>query len=338
MKIIINKRAIGDGENILIIAEVGINHLGNSNLCFKMVDAAIDSGADCVKIQTINEEESYMRDTNSYLMFKNTNLNLERLIEIKNYVENKGKFFFTTPGDVSSLELVEKVNLPIIKISSGLMTNLPLIQEVCKIKKPLIISTGMGYENEIKKVVAVIKKNKIRKFALLKCTANYPTLDVDANLRGILSLKNKFNCIVGFSDHTLDDLASINSVNFGAKIIEKHFTIDKTLPGADNSISLNPKEFSLMVEKIRRTESQLGTEELVPTDREKKERHLRHRYFVTKKDIKSGEKFKITNVAMKRLKKKTKSIHAYDFEKVVNKVSNKDIPNDTVITYDDIQN
>ena len=225
-----------------------------------------------------------------------------------------------------------------IKISSGLMTNLPLIREACTYDKPLIISTGMGYEKEIKKVVALLNKNKVKNFALLKCTANYPTEDNETNLNGILSIKKKFKCVVGFSDHTLDDLASINAVNMGAKIIEKHFTIDKNIPGADNKMSLEPSEFNLMVKKIRRTEIQLGSVDLIPTKAEKKERYLRHRYFVTKKEIKFGEKFKVENLLMKRLNKKTNCIHAIDWEKVINKFSNKDLPNNTVLTYDDIKN
>ena len=325
---------IGLSHKPLIIAEVGINHLGNISLCKKMIKAAAHAGADVVKLQTINVDESYMSNTLSYKVFKDKNFSKEQLNSLYTYAKKHCVELFSTPGDLSSLKKIKSLKFPGIKISSGLMNNLPLIQEAIKYSKPIIISTGMAYDNELRKVINLLKKQNYKKYVILQCTAKYPNEDKDVNLQSMKYIRDKYKCLVGYSDHTLDDLACVNAVALGATVIEKHFTTDNTLPGADNSISMIPENFKKMVLLIDRTISQLGKYELKPTEFEKEERTGRHRYFVAKNNIKKGSIFSIKNLDMKRLNKFEKGISTIYYDKVLNKVAKKNVEKNQIINLD----
>lgn len=328
---------IGEKNYPLIIAEIGINHLGKISLCKKMIKAAAKSGADAVKLQTIDIDESYMQDTLSYNVFKNKNFSKIQLKELYKYSKKNNVELFTTPGDISSLKKIKSLNFPGIKISSGLMTNIPLIEEAIKHSKPIIISTGMAYKRELHKIINLFKKYNFKKYIILQCTAKYPNDDVDVNLNSMTYIKDKYKCLVGYSDHTLDDLACINSVALGANVIEKHFTIDNSLPGADNAISMNPIQFKQMVIKIKRTFVQMGEYNLKPTSYETIERNKRHRYFVSKNFIKKNTFFSIQNVCMKRLVYSKSAISSFEPEKIFRKKSNKDIKKNEIIKLYDIK-
>ncbi len=330
-------KIIGGNSYPLIIAEIGINHLGNFSLCKKMIKAASNSGADVVKLQTINVDESYMNNTLSYKVFKNTNFNQDQLKELYKYAKKNNLELFTTPGDISSIKKIKPLNFPGIKISSGLMTNIPLIEEAIKLSKPIIISTGMAFKKELSKVINIFKKNNFKKYVVLQCTAKYPNDDKDVNLNSMIFIKNKYKCTVGYSDHTLDDLACINSVVMGAKVIEKHFTTDNNLPGADNAISMNPINFKEMVKKIKRTYLQIGKYDLKPTTYETAERKKRHRYFVSKKFIKKNSLFTIKNLNMKRLAYSQNAISSFEPEKIIKKKAKNNIEKDKVIYFNDIK-
>lgn len=327
----IGKHVIGENKKPFVIAEIGINHMGNYELCKKMVISACRSGANGIKLQTINENESYMSHTTSHKIFKNKNLSDKNLLKLKLIAEKYGSEFFTTPGDISSLNRIKKLRFKAIKISSGLMTNLPLLEEAIKTKLPLIISLGMAYEVEILKVTRLLNKYNHEKYVFLKCTAEYPTEDSLVNINAMSTIKRKFKSLVGYSDHTLDDLACIHAIALGAVVIEKHFTTDKTINGADNKISMMPKEFKLMVKKIKRILLQKGNTNILPTKKEIKERLLRHRYFVASCDIKKGDKFNLKNLNMKRITNSKNAIKTYDKHKLFNKKSKNNIKAGEVI-------
>ncbi len=316
----------------LIIAEIGINHGGNIQLCKKMITAAKNSGADAVKLQSISPDNSYMRDTKSYEDFKNKNFNINQLKKLQYYCKKIGILFFTTPGDIETLFELKPLNLNIFKISSGLFNNIPLIEEILKFNKPIILSTGMAKKKEIDQIYKIVKKKLGKNFALLKCTANYPCKDENVNISAISSLSNFYDCEIGYSDHTLDDLAVISAVSNGASIIEKHFTIDNYLDGGDNYMSMLPQNFKKMVDKVRRIENMIGSYKLEPANTEIKERNSRFRFLVTSTFIDKSEKINIHNVNMKRVANYNKNlIPAVDFSKYRNKRINKAILPNTVL-------
>ena len=255
----IEDKFIGGNKKVFIIAEIGINHGGDLKKCIKMIKAAASAGANSVKIQTNDVDESYMKNTDSYKEFKNKNFSEKELLKLKKYSKKVGVIFFSTPGDIKSLMRLVKIKVSAIKISSGLATNFPLIGESIKRKIPTIISTGFSAKKDLDNLKRFIDKFNFRKIAILKCTANYPAKPKDLDLNTINFLKKKFDLPIGYSDHSIGDLAPAIAASCGAKIIEKHFTLNKFQKGADHKISLEPREFKMMVKKIRTTEKMLGS-------------------------------------------------------------------------------
>lgn len=317
----IGKKYIGNNKKTFIIAEIGINHGGKFTTCKKMIKAAARSGADSVKIQTINVDESYMPNTLSYRQFKNKNFSNKQLLELKRYSKKLNVIFFSTPGDIKSLKKLIKIKVPAIKISSGLATNLPLIGSAIKSMIPVIISTGLSLKQDLSVLKKFIKKYKNKKIAILKCTSQYPAPAENLNLNSIDYLQKKFELPVGFSDHTIGDHAAVVAVSKGAKIIEKHFTLNKFKKGADHHISLEPKEFKTMVNKIRLTEKMLGKKTLVVDRKIKNKRKKYLRYITAKKEIKKGETFSFENIGFLRHTKIKQGLEPKFFFSLENKKS-----------------
>lgn len=303
-----------DNPRCFIIAEIGINHMGSFSLCKKMILSASKSGADAVKLQNIEADESYVKGTESYKIFKNKSFSIKQLLELKKLALKKKIEFFSTPGDLTSLAKLKKIGVSAIKISSGLLSNTPLISEAAKLKKPIIFSTGMATIDDIKKAIYIAKKNGCKKFAILKCTSIYPAKSQTLNLQGMVTLKNMFKVPIGYSDHYLGDLACISSIGYKASIIEKHFTTNNKIKGADNKISSEPKDFSLMVKKIREIEMMRGNGKIYPRSSETIEKKKRYRFIVTKRDIYKNEKISLDTIAFKRIikvKKEYKPAHYF---------------------------
>ena len=290
-----------------IIAEIGINHMGDFNLCKKMIIAASASGADAVKLQSIEADESYVKGTESYRVFKNKSFTLKQLKILKKVAQKRKIEFFSTPGDLTSLEKLKKIKVSAIKISSGLLSNTPLIAKAAKLKKPIIFSTGMATLSDIIQAIKIAKKNGCNKYALLKCTSIYPAKSKTLNLKGIATLRNTFKVPIGYSDHYLGDLACTSSILYGASIIEKHFTTSNRIKGADNKISSEPKEFSEMVNKIREAEKMIGNGKIFPREKETKEKRERYRFLVAKRSLNKNEKISFDTIAFKRLLKFNKN-------------------------------
>ena len=312
--------------DVFTIAEVGINHGGSAELCAKMIEAAAQAGADSVKLQTVNAETSYVKNTASYNEFATKSLSEIEMQNLMHLADKLGIILFSTPGDFESLDLMMRLKMPAIKISSGLMTNYPLVAESAKTGLPLIISTGLALQEDIDKVVEVATSNNVSSMALLKCTALYPAPDDTINLNSIQAMKARYNCTIGYSDHTLDDLACIASIVSGARVIEKHFTLDKTIQGADHKISIEPHEFKVMVEKIKRVFSMLGTDSIKATDAELEVRHQRYRCLIAKKDIMEGEIFSKENVGLMRPLPGKVGLPAIDYDKILGKSAVSFIP------------
>lgn len=301
-------------EKTFIIAEAGDNHNGSLELAKKLVDCAVKAKANAIKFQTFITEEviskfapkaEYQKqqtdiNESQFDMVKNLELSFEDFIELKKYCDNSKIQFLSTPFDLLSIDFLNSIGMPIWKIPSGEITNLPYLIKVAQIKKPVILSTGMSTIDEIEKAVNILKKYGCSKLTLLQCNTEYPTPFEDVNLRAMNLLKSKFNCDIGYSDHTIGIEASIAAVALGAKVIEKHFTLDKNMKGPDHKASIDFSELSTLIKSIRNVEKALGIEEKVVSNSEYKNIDIARKSIVARTNIKKGEKFTIDNITTKR--------------------------------------
>jgi len=280
MEIKIGNKKVGGKNSVFVIAEAGVNHNGKINLAKKLVNAAVECGADAIKFQNFITEEiirknapkaAYQsrnigRKKSQYDMLKELELNPDQTSSLKKYCDKKGIIFLSTAYDFKSLKLLEKINVVAHKLASIDAVCHPLIKKIAQTKKPLILSTGMTTEKEVNQAVKIFKTKtgSTKNLILLQCNTNYPAKPQDQNLLVMNTLK-KYVPIVGFSDHTEGNEISIAAVALGAKVIEKHFTLNKNMPGPDHKASMDPQEFKMFVRKIKKVESALGSEIKKPT-------------------------------------------------------------------------
>lgn len=272
-------------KKVFIIAEAGVNHDGSLNQAFKLIDIAANAKADAVKFQTFQPGEctgrfsfkvDYINKTTSkdesrYDMSARLALSYDDFRKLKNYSEKKGILFLSTPDGYESLHfLVDELDIPLIKVGSTEVTHLEFLKEVAKKNRPIIFSTGMSTLGEVETGLDIMCHYTNKEIVLLHCTSEYPTPYNEANLRAMVTLQDCFKRPVGLSDHTTGFEATIAAVALGAKVIEKHFTIDNGIPGPDHKASLSPDELSKFVEGIRRTEILLGDGIKRPTPSELK--------------------------------------------------------------------
>ena len=310
MYIKIANKKIGKNYPIFIIAEMSANHLQKYNNAVKIIKAAKEAGADAIKLQTYTPDTITIDCDNEYFQIKQGTLwDGQTLYELykkaytpwewqpklKEIAESEGLICFSTPSDKSSVDFLEKINVPAYKIASFEITDIPLIEYVASKGKPVIISTGIATLSDIEEAVNACKRMGNRQIALLKCVSAYPTPLEDVNLRTIPNLAETFKTVVGLSDHTLGISAPIASVALGAYIIEKHLTLDRKLGGPDAAFSLEPEEFKAMVKSVREAEKALGEVSYDLTEKMKKSREFSRSLFVVK-DIKAGEVFTEENI------------------------------------------
>lgn len=299
-----------------IIAEAGVNHNGNLDIAKKMVDVAVDSGADAIKFQTFKAEKivtdttpkaKYQIDNmgtseSQFEMLRKLELSIEAHKELFSYCKKKNIIFMSTPFDEESADMLDNLGINIFKIPSGEITNKPLIQHIAKKNKPIILSTGMSYLGEIEDALNVLTKSGTPKenIIVLHCNTEYPTPFEDVNLNAMLTIRDAFKVKVGYSDHTSGIEVPIAAVALGAYVIEKHFTLDKNLPGPDHKASLEPKELKTMVEAIRNIEKALGDGVKKPSPSELKNKMIVRKSIVAAKPIKDSEIFTADNLTVKR--------------------------------------
>jgi len=342
----IGDRLIGINQPVFIIAEAGVNHNGDIKLARKLVDVAKDAGADAIKFITYKSEDvvtksaemaSYQeknigkRETQQE-MLKKLELDYEAFVELKNYCDKKNIIFLSTPHTEDAAEFLEDL-VPAYKISSPDLINLPFLKSVAKKGKPIILSTGMSIMQEIKEALETIHKEGNKQVILLHCTSNYPCALEEVNLRAMQNMKKEFDCLIGYSDHTMGTIVPIAAVSLGAVIIEKHFTLDKSLPGPDHEASLEPEALKKMVEKIRKVEMMLGSFEKVPTESEKEIMKLIRKSIVAKRDIKNGETIEKEMLVIKR---PGTGIEPKFIDETLGKKAKKAIGKDEIIKWDDI--
>lgn len=328
--------------SVFIIAEAGDNHNGDFNTAIKLVDVAKESGADCVKFQTFVTEEviskfaekaEYQKDATGkaetqYEMVKKLELSFEEFKKIKEYCDAKNILFLSTAFDIPSIKFLEEIDIPFWKIPSGEITNLPYLIEIAKTKKDIILSTGMCEMEEIREAIKILKDNGAGEISILHCNTEYPTPYNDVNLLAMDTIRDEFNCEVGYSDHTLGITVPIAAVARGAKIIEKHFTLDKNMEGPDHKASLEPTELKLMVENIRNLEIALGSKNKKPSESEKKNITIARKSITARRKIKKGEKLTEENLAVKRPGNGISPMKWFD---VIGKVAIRDFEEDELI-------
>jgi N,N'-diacetyllegionaminate synthase len=303
-------------DKVFIIAEAGVNHNGSIVLAKKLVDVASEAGADAVKFQTFKAEKlvsknapkaHYQQEStdpteSQFEMIKKLELDVNAHKELMTYCKQKGIMFLSTPFDHDSIELLNDLGLEIFKIPSGEITNLPYLRHIGSLKKRVIMSTGMADIGEIEDALDVLitagtpKKN----ITILHANTMYPTPMEDVNLRAMQTIACTFGCDVGYSDHTLGIEVPIAAVAMGAKVIEKHFTLDKTMEGPDHKASLEPDELKAMVQAIRNIEKALGSGIKKPSPSERPNIEVARKSIVAAKPIKKGELLTKENLTIKR--------------------------------------
>lgn len=254
---------IGANNHTFIIAEAGINHNGDLGLALKLVDEAKQAGADAIKFQTYITEKRVAKDNPVFGILKQCELSTDQQKQIKNHADRVGIVFFSTPFDVESVNFLLDLNVALFKIASFDIVNEELLDAVAKTGLPIIMSRGMANAKEIDRALEIFKARG-SEYALLHCISSYPTPKEAVNLNVISSLKKKYDCIIGYSDHTLDIDASVYAVAAGARIIEKHFTLDRNMAGPDQKMSVDPAGLAKLCKTVRDVEVMLGSGEIQP--------------------------------------------------------------------------
>jgi len=306
----IGDSTIGDKNPCYIIAEIGINHNGDLEVAKKLIDIAVDSGANAVKFQKRDLESIYQKQIleNPTLDSQGTEILIDVLNEVEfneedfkkiiDHCKEKKITFLCTPWDIHSVDFLEKFDVPAYKIASADMTNLPLIKYISKTGKPIIISTGMSSMEEIEKTVDFIKKENAE-FLLLHCNSTYPSPVELLNLNLIPVLREKFDVPIGYSGHESGIIPSVTASSMGAVMIERHITLDKTMEGLDQAASLEPEELKKMVEYIRESEKSKGDTNKKMTRGEILQREVLGKSIVCASEIKKGDIFSEENIEIK---------------------------------------
>lgn len=299
--------------SVYIIAEAGVNHNGDINLAYQLVDAAKAAGVDCIKFQTFKSENlvshtaqkaEYQKaatgDSSQQDMLKQLELSFGEFVSLKEYCDRKGIFFLSTPFDFESIEFLNSIEMPFWKIPSGEVTNYPYLVALAKTGKPVVMSTGMCEMQEIEDAIAVLRENGASDIKLLHCNTEYPTPYEDVNLKAMKTLRDAFGVEVGYSDHTKGIEVPIAAVAMGAAVIEKHFTLDRNMEGPDHKASLEPQELKQMVDSIRHIEAALGSGDKKPSPSEKKNMAVARKSIVAAARIKAGDILTEENITVKR--------------------------------------
>ena len=302
-------------HKVFIIAEAGVNHNGNKNLAFKLCDAAKEAGADAVKFQTWKTEKIVTKSAalaeyqennisekgvSQYEMLKQLELSYDEFVEVSNYCNQIGIKFLSTPDTEEDMDFLLGLGVPVLKIGSGEVTNIPFLRAIGKRRQNVILSTGMSTLADVENAYNTLMISGAKEVALLHCTTNYPCPYNEVNLQAMQTLKPAFKCKVGYSDHTIGIEVPIAAVAMGAEIIEKHFTLDKNMEGPDHKASLDPKELKQMVASIRNIEKAMGDGIKRPNASEQKNAEVVLKRIITKEPIKKGDILGDDNLALLR--------------------------------------
>ncbi|MCB0499462.1 MAG: N-acetylneuraminate synthase [Cyclobacteriaceae bacterium] len=335
-------------DRCIIIAEAGVNHNGSVALAKKMIDVAVEAGVDFVKFQTFKAEKLVSREApkalyqdvnmpgkkgSQYEMLKRLELSEADHFELANYAKEHGIKFFCTAFDEDGLDFLEKLDIEIFKVPSGEITNLPYLKRIAQKGKPTILSTGMSTLGEIEAAISVLIENGLdrEKLTVLHCNTEYPTPFIDVNLKAMDTIRHALKVNVGYSDHTMGIEVPIASVSLGASIIEKHFTLDRSMEGPDHIASLEPQELKAMVTAIRNLELALGGDGIKkPSPSELKNREIARKSIHLRRNLTRGHIITIDDIIMKR---PGNGISPMDMDFVIGRKLSLDLAADSLLKY-----
>ena len=341
----IDDKVIGKGYPTYIVAELGVNHNGNMELVKELIDKASEAGVDAIKFQKFKTESLVTKNApkakyqevttdaaeSQFDMLKRLELSENSLQELYNYAKFKGIEAFATPFDDESVDFLYNLGIKAYKVGSGDITNIPMLKKIAKKGLPVILSAGMSTLGEIEDALDAIRSEGNDNIVLMHCTSNYPTNEDDVNLRAMNTMMTAFQIPTGYSDHTMGTAVSIAAVARGAVIIEKHFTLDRSLPGPDHSASLEPKELKELVEGIRAVERALGSPIKKPNKSELEVKYVAQKSIVAAMEIKKGE---IITEEMLTVKRPGGGIKPKYLQFVVGREAKLDIKEDSIISLD----
>jgi N,N'-diacetyllegionaminate synthase len=343
----IGNKKVGKNQPVFITAELGLNHNGELALAREMIKLAAQAGVDAVKLQVFKAEsfisgdlekakhqrESLDLNETLFDMWKRLELSESDLLELSEYAQQLDVVFYASGFDTESIDLLDRINIPVFKIASGEVTNLPLIRNIAAKGRPILMSVGMATLGEIEAAIAAIQQSGNHQVALLYCVANYPVSMEDVHLRRIKKLHQIFQLPVGYSDHTVSPWACVASVALGATFVEKHFTLNKNQPGTDHVLSADANELKMMVDAIRSVELSLGNDQWEPLAVEEEGRLLFRRGIVATTFIPKGM---LITADMITTKRPAKGIQPGMLNIVTGRTARRDIPSGAPITWDDV--
>jgi len=326
-------------NKVFIVAELSANHNGSLELALKTIEAAKRAGADAIKLQTYTADTITLNHKSEEFKIKGTIWNGRYLYDLYKeahtpwewhpklfeFAKEQGLLCFSSPFDTSAVDFLETLENPIYKISSFEITDIPLIKYIAKKNKPIIISTGIANYEDISLALKTCRDEKNNKIAILKCTSSYPSPIEYSNLIMIKDMANEFNVVTGLSDHTLGITCPVLSVGFGAKIIEKHFVLNKNIKTVDSEFSLDEDEFSLMVTEVRKAEKAIGDVNYNLTEEKIKSRKFARSLYVTQ-NVKKGDKVSPDNL---RSIRPNFGLHPKYYSNLINKTFNQDVSKGT---------
>ena len=346
MSLLIKNTKIGSKSPPFIIAEMSGNHNQSLDRALKIVEAAANCGVHAIKLQTytadtitldVKDEEFFINDKKSlwngkclYELYDEAHTPWEWHEPIMNYATDQGLICFSSPFDDTSVEFLESLNVPAYKIASPEIIHLPLIKKVASTGKPIIISTGMASISEINDAITVAKMEGCKDIVLLKCTSSYPSTPKNSNISSIEHMKKLFNCNVGLSDHTLGIGAAVAAVAYGASVIEKHFTLDRSEGGVDSAFSLEPQEMKQLVIETKRAWESIGEISYGPLESEKNSLMFRRSIYVSK-EIQKGETFNDSNI---RIIRPGLGIHPKYFDLLIGRKAKQNLKKGTALNWD----
>jgi len=331
-------------HNVLIIGEAGVNHNGDLNIARKLIDVAVEAGVDMVKFQTFITEEGITgnaekakyqlsatdKKETQFEMLKKLELDREAHEELIRHCNHKGIRFLSTAFDHPSIDLLNELNIPLYKVPSGEITNLPYLRHIGRMGKPVILSTGMATLKEVEDAINVLRESGTPKgeITVLHCNTSYPTPMEDVNLKGMLTIRDELEVKVGYSDHTLGIEIPIASVAMGASVIEKHFTLDRGMEGPDHKASLDPCELKAMVNAIRNIENALGDGVKRPSSSEMENKSVARKSIVAARDILEGEILTKEDLVAKR---PGTGISPMKWDEIIGTIAQRDFSKDEAI-------
>ena len=332
----IGSKVLNQNKSVYVIAEIGINHEGDVNICADMIKNAAMAGTDAIKLQTIDPDENYAKDTLSYSLFKKAWLGPEDTEKMFIYAKSLGVEPFTTVGDFKTLEWVKKLKPKIYKISSGLITHIPLIHKIANLNKTVIISKGTANEQEVETAVENFTQTGNKSLILMHCVSSYPTPFDQTNLSLITQMSNKYSFPIGYSDHALGYKAVLAATILGSPVIEKHFTLDTNRKSFDHGISLDAETFKKMIDEIKLYKQMIGHKKDWISQEEAENKKWMRRILIAKNNLPINHKVQENDIFFIRPSKGVKGLSPKEFYKIIGKVVKKQIMKNSPIKLDSL--